>query len=183
MGESPPTLRLVRTEDLDATTRAAVIDVCLEAHGVQDFVNLFTNIPDGGRHVLATDDGRLVGHAVATTRWVQPAGHPPLRTAYVDAVSVLPSQQGRGVGSAVMRHLVADAIAEGFVIGCLETDRQHFYERLGWEVWRGPLAGRRGDELVPTPDQTGIMVLALAGAPPLDLDAALTVECQPYRIW
>jgi aminoglycoside 2'-N-acetyltransferase I len=182
MGE-PAALRIVRTADLDAATRAAVIDVCLEAHGVEDFVNLFTHIPDGGRHVLAIADGRLVGHAVTTTRWARPEGYPPLRTAYVDAVSVLPSHERRGIGSAVMRRLMTDAEREGFVIGCLETDREHFYDRLGWAVWRGPLAGRRGDELVPTPDQTGIMVLALAADLALDLDAALTIECQPYRIW
>jgi len=110
MGE-PAALRIVRTADLDAATRAAVIDVCLEAHGVEDFVNLFTHIPDGGRHVLAIADGRLVGHAVTTTRWARPEGYPPLRTAYVDAVSVLPSHERRGIGSAVMRRLMTDAEA------------------------------------------------------------------------
>ena len=125
----------------------------------------------------------LVSHAVATTRWAQPARQPPLRTAYVDAVSTLPSYQGLGYASAVMRRL-ADDIDGHFAIGCLQTDRDGFYGRLGWELWRGPLAGRRVDgSLVPAPDQTGVMVLRLANTPELDLGAMLTIECQPSRNW
>jgi hypothetical protein len=45
-----------------------------------------------------------------------------------------------------------------YVIACLETERRTFYERLGREVWRGPRAGRSKDRLIPTPDQTGIMI-------------------------
>ena len=70
-----------------------------------------------------------------------------------------------------------------FDIACLETDRPSFYERLGWEVWRGPLAGRSEHGLVPTPEQTGIMVLRLPRTPALSLDQGLTIECQVGRIW
>jgi aminoglycoside 2'-N-acetyltransferase I len=149
-----------RTEELSADTRAAIVYVCRTAHQEDDFVHLFSYIPSGGIHVLAHRGQELVGHAVATTRWLQPDGLPLLRTAYIDAVATLPAYQGQGIGSMVMRHL-ATAIAD-FEIACLETDRESFYTRLGWEVWRGPLAGRRGSELLPTPDQIGIMILHLA---------------------
>ncbi len=133
--------------------------------------------------MLGYRDFQLVSHAVATTRWVQPARQPPLKTAYVDAVSTLPVYQGLGYASAVMRRL-ADDIDGHFAIGCLQTDRAGFYERLGWELWRGPMAGRRVDgSLVPTRDQTGVMVLRLTDTPDLDLGAMLTIECQPSRIW
>lgn len=65
----------------------------------------------------------------------------------------------------------------------LRSARIAFYERLGWVRWRGPLAGRDGDRLIPTPDQSGVIVLRLSTTPPLDLDAQLTIECQPARIW
>ena len=68
-------------------------------------------------------------------------------------------------------------------IGCLQTDLVGFYERVGWESWRGPLSGRRGSELVPTPDQRGVMVLRTPSTPELDLDVPLSIECQPDRIW
>jgi hypothetical protein len=62
----------VPTEDLDDAMRATIVDVCIEAHGLEDFRDLFTHIPAGGRHVLAFDDSVLVGHAVATTRCSRP---------------------------------------------------------------------------------------------------------------
>ncbi|MCE7989348.1 MAG: GNAT family N-acetyltransferase [Caldilinea sp. CFX5] len=174
-----------RTEALDAATRAAIIDVCIKAHNLADFQRLFTYIPSGGLHFLAyrTSSNRaqaVVSHAVVTTRWLQPEGHPLLKTAYIDAVATLPAYQRQGIGSALLRTL-ALGIAD-YEIGCLETDRLTFYAQVGWEVWRGPLAGRRGTELLPTPEQKGIMILRLAQTPPLDLDSSLTIEYDG-RIW
>ncbi len=171
----------LRTEELDASRRSSVIDVCIAAHDNENFKNLFTFIPSGGRHFLAYLGAELVSHAVVTTRWAQPEGHVVLQTAYVDAVSTLPVYQGQGLGSATMRQLAAGIT--DYEIACLETERQGFYERLGWEEWRGPLAGRNGEELVPTPQQRGVMVLRLPRTPSLDLDKGMTIECQTERIW
>ena len=170
-----------RTEDLDAATRAAIIQVCIAAHQEEDFQHLFNYIPRGGRHFLAYRDETVVSHAVVTTRWLQPAELPILKTAYIDAVSTLPVYQGRGYGSAVMRCLAQNI--DDYEIAGLETDRPSFYTRLGWEVWRGPLAGRSEQGLMPTPEQKGIMILRLARTPALNLDDALTIECQAGRIW
>ena len=170
-----------RTEDLDAATRASIITVCIAAHQEEDFKHLFSYIPSGGRHFLAYRETELVSHAVVTTRWLQPEGQPVLRTAYVDAVATLPAYQGQGYGSAVMRQLAREI--DDYAIACLETDRPAFYERLGWEIWRGPLGGRSERGLIPTPEQRGIMILRLPGTPAIDLDGGLTIECQPGRIW
>ncbi|HZM21968.1 MAG TPA: GNAT family N-acetyltransferase [Anaerolineales bacterium] len=176
------TVTSARTEDLDEGTRTSIIEVCVEAHQEEDFKNLFSYIPSGGWHFLAYHDDKLASHAVVTTRWLQPEGQPLLKTAYIDAVATLPAYQGLGYGSALMRQL-ANEIDGEYVIACLETERETFYERLGWEVWRGPLAGRSDDRLIPTPHQTGIMILRLSQTPALDLDKRLSIECQPGRIW
>ena len=154
----------------------------MEAHDEEDFRNLFTRYlqPDA-LHILASSAEGLVGHASVTTRWLQPEGLPLLRTAYVDAVATSPAQQGRGIGSAVMRRL-ASAVTD-FDIACLETERVGFYERLGWVEWPGPLAGRSDDGLIPTPEQRGVMILRLPRTPELDPHALLTIEVQPPRIW
>src|SRR6266542_3010245 len=170
------------TEDLPLDTRAEIIKVCVAAHQEEDFKNLFSYVPSGGWHFLANRDKQLISHAMVTTRWLQPEGYPLLKTAYVDAVSTLSSYQGQGYGSAVMRQLAKD-IDSDYVIACLETVRETFYERLGWQTWRGPLAGRGEQGLVPTPEQRGIMILRLSQTPNLDLDAMLTIECQTGRIW
>jgi aminoglycoside 2'-N-acetyltransferase I len=175
------TVTFARTEDLNAATRAAIIQLCIAAHQEEDFKNLFSHIPSGGRHFLAYREEELVSHAVVTTRWLQPEYQPVLKTAYVDAVATLPVYQGQGYGSALMQHL-ANNIAD-YAIACLETELPAFYQRLGWELWRGALAGRSEEGLIPTPVQMGIMILRLAGTPALNLDGLLTIECEGGRIW
>ena len=124
------TVTAQRTSALTEAERAAVIQLCIAAHGNPGFADLFSLLPPDGLHLLGHEDSTLVGHAVVTTRWLQPAGLPLLRTAYVDAVATLPARQGQGVGSAVMRALAA-AVAEEYEIACLETQRAGFYARLG----------------------------------------------------
>jgi len=175
-------IRFFKTETLDADTRNAIIDLCVIAHQEEDFKNLFSYVPSGGWHFLAFEGEQLVSHAMVTTRWLQPEGHPLLRTAYIDAVATLPTAQGRGHASTLMRQLAKRIDAE-YVIGCLETERVEFYERLNWEIWRGPLAGRNEQGLIPTPQQKGIMVLRLSQTPALNLDLMLIIECENERIW
>jgi aminoglycoside 2'-N-acetyltransferase I len=174
-------LRTLRTRELDEAARSAVVRLCIDAHQEEDFRNLFSYLPPDGLHVLAELGEELVGHAVVTTRWLQPLEGPLLRTAYVDAVAISPAQQRQGVGSAMMSHLAAAVI--DFDVACLESDRVSFYARLGWEEWRGPLAGRSDDGLIPTPDQKGVMILRLPRTPELDPDTLLTIEVHPARIW
>ena len=116
------------TEELDAATRRAIIDVCIAAHQEPDFENLFIYAPTGGRHFLAYDGATLVSHASVSTRWLQPEGHPIMRTAYVDAVATLPAYRDRGMAalSCVNWRSIDD-----YAIACLETDRPGFMSDWG----------------------------------------------------
>lgn len=173
-----------RTATLNTRERSSIVALCLAATPTATgFADLFSLLPGDGLHLLGEDAGELATHAVVTTRRAQPTGLPILRTAYVDAVATAPSQQGRGFGSALLGRLAAAIADESYELGCLETGRVAFYERLGWERWRGPLAGRGDAGLIPTPDQEGVMVLRLPRTPPLDLDGLLTIERQAIRIW
>ena len=177
---APLTIITQRISALPESARQAVVRLCTAAHQ-HDFSSLFSFLPPDGLHVLGYMQAELVSHAVITTRWLQPELLPLLRTAYVDAVATAPACQGRGHGSAVMRHLAQ--VIPDYAIACLETDRVAFYTRLGWEEWRGLLAGRSVDGLIPTPDQHGILILRLPQTPRLNLDSLLTIECQAARIW
>jgi len=175
-------VEILKTEALDADLRNTIIELCVAAHQEEDFRNLFSYFSSGGLHFLVREGERVVSHAVVTARWLQPEGHSLLKTAYVDAVATLPDAQGRGHGSTLMRSL-ARKVDDDYVMGCLETDRIGFYERLGWQLWRGPLAGRSEKGLIPTPEQKGIMVLRLSQTPALNLDSTLTIVCEGQRIW
>ena len=58
----------------------------------------------GGIHVVADVDGRIVAHASVVPRELHIAGR-RLATGYVEAVAVQPGEQGRGLGTAVMREV------------------------------------------------------------------------------
>jgi aminoglycoside 2'-N-acetyltransferase I len=179
----PDALRIEtsRTADLRGGERAAVVELCSLAHGV-DFGGLFSLLPPDGVHVIARLDVGPVGHAVITTRWLRPDSLAFLRCAYVDAVATAPTHQRQGVGHAVMRRLAEAAESDRFEIGCLESELRGFYEPLGWEQWRGPLAAQTDAGVVRTPDQDGIFILRLSGTPTVDVDGSLTIRADG-RFW
>ena len=175
---APPTVRILPVTELDQRSRQAIISLCSAAFD-EDFGQVFELLP-GSIHALAERDGALVGHACWVTRWLQPAGLAPLQTAYIEAVATAPPLQRQGIGSVIMWR-VALEIA-GHQLGALSPTYPAFYERLGWEAWRGPLAIRSGAGLIETPDE-GLMIRRAASTPPLDLDSPLTAEWRPGELW
>ena len=134
----------------------------------------------GGEHVLGRHQGHLVSHAMWVTRWLQPHGQAPIQTAYVELVATHPDHRRRGYATAIMER-VAQEIA-GEPLGALSPATPTLYERLGWQLWRGPLFARTQDGLLSTPEDQ-VMVLRLPRTPPLDLGVALSVEWRPGEVW
>lgn len=140
----------------------------------------------GGVHVLLEEAGQILSHASVVTRTLE-IGGVPLRTGYVEAVATWPELQRRGHGSAVMRE-IGGVIAADYELGALGTDAFGFYERLGWERWRGPMSVRAADGADGahrTPDEEGyLMVLQTPASPAiLDLDAPISCEWRIGDVW
>lgn len=131
-------------------------------------------------HVLVRFNGTLVSHACWVTRWLQPEGSPPLRTAYVEAVATEPAFQRRGFGTAAMRRVAKEIRA--YPLGGLSTGSPGFYARLGWEPWRGPSAIRTPSGLFDTTGER-IMILRTPLTPPLDVTTLLTAEWREGKLW
>lgn len=132
-------------------------------------------------HLLGRVDGRLVSHLMLVERALQPEGHPPLRTAYVELVATHPAAQRRGHASTLLRAL--PPLMTDFELGGLSPSEAGFYARLGWEPWTGPLSVRTSDGLEPTPDEE-LMVLRLPRTPPtLDLARGISVEWRRGEVW
>lgn len=172
------TFEVARAEDLTTAHRAEIISLCAAAYE-ENFDHLFEMLP-GSTHVLARLEGKLVSHAEWVTRWLQPEGQELLRTAYVEAVATAPEYQKRGFATAVMNELRAQIGSHD--LGALSPFDVAFYGRLGWELWRGPLAIRMERGLLPTPDEE-VMILRLAGTPNLDLSGRLTAEWREGELW
>jgi aminoglycoside 2'-N-acetyltransferase I len=136
----------------------------------------------GGVHFVLERDGEVIGHASVVERNLEIDGR-PIRTGYIEAVAVLPSLQRRGFGTALMR-AVNDHVAAGYDLGALGTGSQPFYERLGWQIWRGPTSVRVDGATQPTPDEDGyIMVLRTPTSPPFELTEPISCDWRPGDAW
>lgn len=108
----------------------------VSAHNWREYFT--TAAPSGEFFVVATVDQRVVGYVLA--------GRATDRSDYaraVNALYVLPSMQGKGVGRALLGYVAKRLLAEGtnsLLIGCLkENPSCGFYQRMGGvEVYRAP---------------------------------------------
>jgi len=163
--------------------RLAAVRCLLEVAFEGDFSDEDWDHALGGWHALVTaDDGALVAHTAVVPRRLYVADR-HFRSGYVEAVGTAPSRQGTGVGSLAME-AIGELLARHFELGALATGRWSFYERLGWERWRGPTFARDGDEVLRTAeDDDAVMVLRFGPSADIELTAALTCEARPGDDW
>jgi aminoglycoside 2'-N-acetyltransferase I len=180
-----PRLRILSTDELSRDEVAAIRALLSDAFGT-DPDEAFTDDDwahaQGGRHFVLDLDGELLTHAAVVERELQ-IGETPFRAGYVEAVATAPAHDGQGHGSRVME-AVGTHLRDSYELGALGTGRQRFYERLGWETWRGKAYVRRPVGLERTPDDEGyILVLRTPSSPPFDLDDDISCEWRPGDVW
>lgn len=183
MPTTPPALTVISDDALTLAERDEIVALCERAFH-EPIAGYLARLP-APVHVLAHVNGTLVSHACWITRRLQASDGPLLRTGYAEMVATEPDMEGRGYASAVMHRLAAEIAA--YDLGALGTGIPAFYARLGWELWRGPLAVRLPPEqvggLLPTPGEH-VMVLRLRHTPaPLDLDCPLSAEWREGELW
>ncbi len=136
----------------------------------------------GGTHFLVQVDGHIVSHAAVVERQLHVANQ-PLRTGYVEAVATLPDRQRQGFGSQVVA-AVNEHIRSAYELGALGTGSQPFYERLGWQIWRGPSHVLTSSAKQATPNEDGyIMVLLTPTSPAIELTEPISCEWRPGDVW
>ena len=136
----------------------------------------------GGQHVVVSEGGVVVAHAAVVARELHVDGR-RFRTGYVEGVGTEPGRQRAGLGSLASVR-AGDLVRDGFELGALSTGSPAFYERLGWERWRGPTFVRRGDATVRTPDEDdGVLVLRFGPSADVDLTAPLSCEARTGDDW
>jgi aminoglycoside 2'-N-acetyltransferase I len=174
-------VEVVESVAMPSPTRQAIVDLCTEAYD-EDFSPLLPLVGPGV-HVLGRIDGIPISHAMWVTRWLQVAGRPPLRTAYVEAVATRPSHQRQGFASEILARLAAEIRDHHYQLGALSPSDDGFYARLGWERWRGPLFVRTDTHLEPTPSDS-VMIIRLPGTPAdLDPTQPLSAEWRQGELW
>lgn len=167
-------VRIVESPDLSDAERLAIRRL-LDAAFKGDFSEDDWRHALGGWHALIEEPPGVVGHASVVPRRLVVADH-ALHAGYVEAVAVRPDRQRRGLGTTLMR-VITDLVRARFEIGALSTGEWPFYERLGWERWRGPTFVRlAGGSLQRSPDEDD-SVMVLRGAPGLQLDLTTAIAC------
>ncbi|MBM7844133.1 GNAT family N-acetyltransferase [Herpetosiphon giganteus] len=170
-------LQICKSADLTPDVGQAILAMCSLAYD-EDFAP-YLNYANPV-HVLGWLGSELVSHAMWVERWLQIGDEAPRRTAYIEAVATHPDYQKRGYASHVLRHLVT--AIDDFALAALSPSDAAFYQRLGWELWRGPLAMRTEQGVEPTPDEE-VMILRLPKTGPLDLAAPISVEWREGEVW
>ena len=130
----------------------------------------------GGWRVVVFDDGVPVAHAAVVPRALQVADE-TFEAGYVEGVATTTQRRRAGLGALVMES-VTTLEQTAFELGALSTGSHTFYERFGWERWRGPSFVRNGEALIRTEgEDDGLMVLRCG--PSADIDLAARIVCEP----
>ena len=137
----------------------------------------------GGWHAVVMDAQRVVAHASVILRELA-IGDREVAAGYVEGVGTELAARGEGHGTRAMTE-IASIIRRDFEIGALSTEAHKFYERLGWERWRGPTYVRSAaGGLTRTKDEDdGIMVLRFGPSASIDLTAAISCEERSGDDW
>ena len=185
MTATPIRLRMLQTEEIGPERLDELTRLCEAAFG-EPFASVWERVGPG-IHVLGEAGGRIASHAMIVDRRLY-LGHEAdvaIDVGYVENVATLPELQGQGYGAGVMREIGRVIDAE-YALGALATGSNAFYEKLGWETWRGPTSVRMPDgERVRSAREDGhIMVLRTPQTPPsLDLAAPIAVDWRSGEPW
>lgn len=172
-------VRIVPSRNLFDADYRTVLELCSRVYE-EDYEPALRTFQDAV-HLLGEVNGALVSHALWCTRWLQVNGGPLLRTAYVEGVATEEAHRRKGYASTLMRRLVGE-VAE-FDLVALSPSNDGFYARLGWELWRGPLAVRTESGTVPSPSDEWAMIYRLPHTPRLDIYAPLSIEWREGEVW
>ena len=174
------TFEVALRSELTELVRAEILSLCNAAYGI-DFEPIIKSYGGPITHVLLRVDDELVSHALWIPRWLQVGSGPLLHTAFVEAVATSPLHRRRGYASLVMRKIAEEI--QDFEIGGLAPSDYQFYEKLGWELWTGPLLIRKENERLATPPEEQAMILRLPKTPKISVSDTLSVEWREGEVW
>jgi aminoglycoside 2'-N-acetyltransferase I len=175
-----PYIRIVTSDRLSERDEAMLWELCKQ--GWADFSQLEWDHMVPGLHVLLEEDRAIVSHAAVVERALH-VGAVPVRTGFVENVVTRADRRGRGYATSVMR-AVDDHVVANYELGALDTGVHGFYERLGWERWRGPTLVRTADGPRRTPEEDdAVMVLRTPTTPPIDITEPISCDWRPGDAW
>ncbi|BBC38366.1 hypothetical protein SGFS_096600 [Streptomyces graminofaciens] len=135
----------------------------------------------GGIHYLLRYRGELAAHGSLVPRWFK-QGNVALRGMYGESMATVPHLRHRGLGSIVVAMATAE-IRLHHEIGVFAASKYEFYERQGWQKWRGPTFVRTDEETLPAAPARGAVMFRLPVDSSVNPDADLTTDWRDGDIW
>lgn len=176
-----PEVAVRRTNDLTEIEIILLWALVREAFG-GDLAQEDWNHALGGLHVVLSEGDQLMAHAAVVPRTMV-AGGRPLSVGYVESVATRPRWQKQGHGTEVMR-AVGTIIVSDFELGALSTGIPGFFDRLGWEPWRGPTYVQSPTGRVRTAaDDASVMIMRTMRTFDLETSPALVCEWREGSAW
>ena len=172
-------IEVVHSKLISETIRKEIISLCNRAYE-ENMESLFDTFVKPS-HILGYCDGVLVSHALWVTRYLQAGTNPIMRTAYIEAVATDTNYRNRGFAKSIMNHLIGEI--QDYELAALSPFSVEYYERLGWELWRGTLYIRTNENLLTSPEDEEVMIFRLPKTPSLDLNASLSAEWREGELW
>lgn len=179
MSPSQLEIQVIHSSLLSEPLYAEIVSLCNRAYQ-EDMRSILQTFADA-THILGYYDGRLVCHALWVTRHLQVGASPLLRTAYVEALATDAAYRGRGIAAVLMKRIVIEV--RHYDLAALSPFSSSYYERLGWQLWRGPLSIRMGDTSLPSPADEEVMIYRLPQTPALNLTEPLSAEWRAGELW
>ena len=162
----------------EATRIRALLDGAFEGR----FTDALWGQALGRVHFFVEEVGVPISHASVVPR-VLAVRDREIDTGYVEAVGTRHRDRCKGLArsllAAAQRH-----IEDTYELGALHSVLPTFYERLGWERWRGPTFVRTGSGLERTRTDDGcIHIWRFPASADLDLDDPISCEWRPGFVW
>ncbi len=178
-------LDVVSCDALSPIVRAEVIALCESAYE-EDFSHLFEHLP-ASVHVLARDERGIVDQSRGV-RTAVAAGRRDTRSCVRRTSRQWPPRPAIGAKGSPPRCCSGSSTwwppIPAWQLAALSPSDAAFYERRGWELWRGPLAIRRDGRLEPSPADEQVMIRRLPRTPPRSIrPRCLTAEWREGELW
>lgn len=172
-------IKVFDSSALSPSLREEIIALCNRAYE-EDLGPLFETFT-GAVHLLGYCESILVSHALWVTRYLQAGAGPLMRTAYVEALATEAGYRGRGYAAVLLKQLIGKV--QDYDLAALSPSDAGYYQRLGWELWRGPLFIRANGELEASPEDEEVMIYRLPKTPALDITDPLSAEWREGELW
>ena len=133
----------------------ALLDAAFEG----DFSDDDADHAAGGLRVIVHAGTEIIGHAALIARSMTIDGRAQ-SVGYLEGVAVMPALQGKGIGRDLLAH-TSLLTKEHYEIAMLSTGEHEFYEKFGWQRFRGQSYVTENGVILRTADEdAGLMLLA-----------------------